>query len=77
MGEIKLGTNGYWKGHSEVLAEGKGYDGNIIGLWDIFGEDDLGVTCRTADCRLVGVAPLVTIEARDTGPEPWADGPLR
>jgi len=32
MGEIKLGTNGYWKGPSEVDAEGKEYDSDIVDL---------------------------------------------
>jgi len=32
MGEIKLGTDGYWKGPSEVDAEGKGYESGIVDL---------------------------------------------
>lgn len=44
MGEIKLGTDGYRKGPSEVDAEGKAYDSDIVDPRDVFGEDNLGAT---------------------------------
>ena len=73
MGEIKLGTDGYRREPSGVDAEGKEY----VGLWGVFCVDNLGVIWRPAGCRLVGVAPLVTIEARDVELEPLGSGPLR
>lgn len=44
MGEIKLGTGGYWREPSEVHEEGKGYDIDVADLWDVFGEDNLRAT---------------------------------
>ena len=76
MGEMKLGTGGYWREPSEVHAEGKEYDIDIVDLWDVIGEDSLGAAWRPA-CRWAGVTPLETTEGRDVGPEPLADGPLR
>ena len=55
------------------MEEGKEY----VGLWGVFGEDTLEVTWRPAGCRLVGVVPLMTMEARDVEPEPLGSCPLR
>lgn len=44
MEDIKLGTNGYLKVHSELAAEGNGTDRGMVDLWDALGEDNMGAT---------------------------------
>lgn len=76
MEEIKLGTNGYLRVHSELDAEGNWYDRDIVDLWDVLGDDNTGATWRLAGGRFVGVAPLEAVEVRDVEPGPFIDGAL-